>query len=564
MFAVPGWSVSADKLKDETVATVSSEPVARSKKRKRPNANRTSVTNENVADLWEKVIENRDSDSKRASNKVDGSRNPQDPASSKKSSESKHKAQHERAERKKKKQRLEKSRSQSAPQPDDGKSQDEEWNGFEDELHDEQPKGKKPKKSAAGKDVPVVERTAARNGPGPSGKDANGSQSGKAMSGKSKATGEKTMSPATETTDPRSDGASQTPASAVQPKLTPLQAAMREKLISARFRHLNETLYTRPSAEAFKLFEESPEMFSEYHEGFRRQVGVWPENPVTTYINEIKARARIKPPRPGGYRHRSDRSDERSIVANDRLPLPRDRNGTCTIADLGCGDAALATALQPLQRKLRLDVRSFDLQSPSPLVTRADISNLPLPDGSVDVAIFCLALMGTNWIDFIEEAYRILRWKGELWIADIKSRFTAGSSTGKGKKPAVVAHSVGKRRKATGSTEGDVLEAQLAVEVDGVEDHRQETDVSAFVEVLRRRGFVLRGEPTDAIDLGNKMFVKMYFVKAASPTKGKGVAAINASQLPGKPGKKKFITGDEEDDPVNESAVLKPCVYKLR
>ncbi|KAK1826020.1 methyltransferase-domain-containing protein [Podospora conica] len=61
----------------------------------------------------------------------------------------------------------------------------------------------------------------------------------------------------------------------------------------------------------------------------------------------------------------------------------------------------------------------------SPLITRPDIANLPLADGSVGVAVFCLALVGTNWLCCIEEAYRVLRWKGELWIAEIKSRFAS-------------------------------------------------------------------------------------------------------------------------------------------
>lgn len=37
----------------------------------------------------------------------------------------------------------------------------------------------------------------------------------------------------------------------------------------------------------------------------------------------------------------------------------------------------------------------------------------------------------------------------------------------------------------------------------------EETDVSAFVDVWRRRGFELKGE----VELGNKMFVRMRFRK---------------------------------------------------
>ncbi|KAK0629791.1 methyltransferase-domain-containing protein [Bombardia bombarda] len=363
-------------------------------------------------------------------------------------------------------------------------------------------------------------------------------------------------------------------------KLTPLQASMREKLISARFRHLNETLYTRPSAEAFNLFQDSPEMFSEYHEGFRRQVDVWPENPVDTYIREIKTRAKVRFP-PRNARH-----DFSNPIDSSLLPLPR-TNGTCSIADLGCGDAALAKTLDgPISQKLGLDIRSYDLQTGgNPLVTRADIANLPLPNNSVDVVIFCLALMGTNWVDFVEEAYRVLRWKGELWVAEIKSRFALPKKGGK----AVVAHSVGNRRNPMPATpaaapskktkeikaaeKAEAEEAELAVEVDGAELRKQETDVSSFVDVLRARGFVLHKElGMGAVDLSNKMFVRMHFVKAMPATKGKCVVKEekkNSRDLgPQGPFNKttKFLPELEEEEGanINEAAVLKPCVYKLR
>ncbi|CEJ84563.1 hypothetical protein VHEMI03512 [[Torrubiella] hemipterigena] len=340
-------------------------------------------------------------------------------------------------------------------------------------------------------------------------------------------------------------------------KLTPLQAAMRDKLISARFRHLNETLYTRPSEESFNLFQESPEMFSEYHEGFRQQVKVWPENPVDSFLKDIQTRGKIKQP------FRGKPGSKPSSLAT--TPLPR-TEGVCTIADLGCGDAQLSQSLQASKAKLNLNIRSYDLQSPIPLVTKADIANLPLQDGDVNLAIFCLALMGTNWIDFIEEAYRVLHWKGELWVAEIKSRFGPVRN-----KSAVVEHSVGNRKKAAkakGKESGSSAahDNDLAVEVDGADDRRRETDVSAFVEALQKRGFVLNGERTESVDLSNKMFVKMRFIKGASPTKGKGASEDKGGATKGR--KKVFaprIDQEQNDqDNSNEAAILKPCVYKIR
>jgi len=183
--------------------------------------------------------------------------------------------------------------------------------------------------------------------------------------------------------------------------------------------------------------------------------------------------------------------------------------------------------------------------------------------------------MGTNWLDFIDEAYRILHWKGELWIAEIKSRFGRVSNR-PGNNP--VAHSVGNRKKtaavgAKGKPAADFSQ-DLAVEVDGTDDTRNETDVSAFVEALRKRGFLLRGEKHEAIDMSNRMFVKMHFIKAASPSTGDEPGKDGASRNgnsnsnAGGPRGGGFRKGASSWPPVvekvDESKILKPCVYKLR
>ncbi|EPS35737.1 hypothetical protein H072_10822, partial [Dactylellina haptotyla CBS 200.50] len=51
------------------------------------------------------------------------------------------------------------------------------------------------------------------------------------------------------------------------PTLTPLQEKMRQKLSGARFRHLNQLLYTTPSQDSLTLFKSQPEMFRDYHAG---------------------------------------------------------------------------------------------------------------------------------------------------------------------------------------------------------------------------------------------------------------------------------------------------------
>ncbi|TVY89332.1 25S rRNA (adenine-N(1))-methyltransferase [Lachnellula willkommii] len=514
MFAVPGWSVSPNLLKrqtlepskpkpatNDTVATPADDDAAsKSNKKRKRNSGKSKaqdVNPANVADLYETVIEGK----------------PKVKSKSKEQSE--------------KRQKIAKDDNDSAEAPEDGGEVAAEERSERSEKRKKSKERKREKKAAL-------------------------QQTDDPSKTSEPSTNVAPHAPATQSAKPTSH-------------LTPLQAEMRKKLVSARFRHLNQTLYTTPSAHSLDLFSENPEMFTEYHEGFRRQVEIWPENPVNSYINDIKTRSKARgaPPRKAGAA--ADAASEAVVV----VPLPRTEK-TCRIADLGCGDAALSEALQKETKKLNLKIHSFDLFSPSPLVTRADIANLPLVDDSIDVAIFCLALMGTNWIDFIEEAYRVLRWKGELWVAEIKSRFGRVG----GRKGGRVEHSVGfrqkpskKEKKKTEDEEAVQDDAALMVEVDGNEDPKQETDVGAFVEVLRKRGFVLKGE--GAVDLSNRMFVKMHFVKGVTPIKGKCVPVPKGMEKMGletwkKKPKGKF-TDAVEDVPVSsEAGVLKPCVYKLR
>lgn len=325
------------------------------------------------------------------------------------------------------------------------------------------------------------------------------------------------------------------------PGLTPLQQKMRAKLSSARFRHINEILYTTPSAASHSLFASQPEMYSEYHVGFRQQVQVWPENPVDVFIRVLQDRSKIKFER--GHNKKWNNAEK------GLLSLPRDReDGVCTVADLGCGDAKIAGAInhQKPRGKGKVRVLSYDLQASTPDVTVADIAHLPLEAESVDIAIFCLALMGTNFLEFVEEAFRILRWRGELWIAEIKSRFSRPVST----KGQVIGGK--KKKKDEDEDEG------VSIEPDG---KKLDTETfRPFIEALARRGFVLRGQ----VDEGNKMFVRMEFVKM--PERERRMQDDEAEAEGGngetwkaKKRKPKFLL-----DEVKEDRILKPCVYKLR
>jgi ribosomal RNA-processing protein 8 len=174
---------------------------------------------------------------------------------------------------------------------------------------------------------------------------------------------------------------------------------MKQSLDGARFRWINEALYKADSAKTHQMMRDDPKVYEEYHTGFRHQVDSWPTNPVTHYVSTLST----YPPK-------------------------------TVIADLGCGDAALARALLPKG----MVVLSFDLVSDGGFVVEADIcGKLPLPGSEgteneksegeahvVDVVVCALSLMGTNWLTCIREAWRILKPDGELKIAEVASRFT--------------------------------------------------------------------------------------------------------------------------------------------
>ena len=328
-------------------------------------------------------------------------------------------------------------------------------------------------------------------------------------------------------------------------------------------------------------------------------MAIWPQNPVSTFITDIKTRGAARREGLGaqkkawrvekkgkGKKGSSKHTAALGIEGNKEIePLPRTSN-TCTIADLGCGDATLAASLlpdaDPQNKNLKLKLHSFDLakgDGPNAhLVTVADITSLPLKDGDVDVAVLCLSLMGTNWVSCVDEVARVVRWGGEAWVAEIKSRFARAGKRregGIGKTKETAKSGKKKKGGAGGEDDGGDEEAGIGdvVEVDSDPDIlapgntgkekkklEEETDVGAFVEVWRRRGFELKGE----VDLGNKMFVRMRFVKRGKP-KEDGIA-MGRHRPNGKMGAKtKFIDdeNDEEGD-QDEAKVLKPCVYKLR
>jgi len=160
-----------------------------------------------------------------------------------------------------------------------------------------------------------------------------------------------------------------------------LADSAKQKLSASRFRYLNEKLYCQEGAASASLFKNDSSLFSSYHAGYQIQARQWPIDPL-------------------------------NLVIADILKMSK----KAVIADFGCGEARLSKSVPNL-------VHSFDFVAANESVTACDMSKVPLESNCVDVAVFCLSLMGTNIRDFIFEASRVLKVSGTLKIAELESRF---------------------------------------------------------------------------------------------------------------------------------------------
>jgi ribosomal RNA-processing protein 8 len=172
-----------------------------------------------------------------------------------------------------------------------------------------------------------------------------------------------------------------------------------DSLSGSRFRWLNDSIYKRSGHETFQQFQKEPGLFDAYHQGFRDQVEKWPTDPVNDVISFLSTRPLLK-----------------------------------TIADFGCGEAKIGRS-DKLRDKTILNFDLISKEVEGVKITACDITGeFPLEDESIDCAVFCLSLMGTNWPRSISEAYRCLKTRtGTLVIVEVASRLTV-SERGFGRK----------------------------------------------------------------------------------------------------------------------------------
>jgi len=146
------------------------------------------------------------------------------------------------------------------------------------------------------------------------------------------------------------------------------------------FSQMNKTWSISKSKTNFERIKKDPEEWSYYHTLYREARKDWDEIPYEEIAKKIKVR-------------------------EDWL-----------VADLGCGENLLS-------KEIKNKVLAFDyIAKEGEEVISCDISNVPLDNNTVDVAVFSLSLMGSNYEEYLKEAYRILKPYGNLFIAEPKKK----------------------------------------------------------------------------------------------------------------------------------------------
>ncbi|TBR07322.1 MAG: hypothetical protein EPO62_08615, partial [Candidatus Nitrosotenuis sp.] len=142
------------------------------------------------------------------------------------------------------------------------------------------------------------------------------------------------------------------------------------------FSQMNRRINTEKSQTTHTRILANPEEWHEYHRLYRESRKTWTVIPYQEWISRLEVMSK-----------------------------------TAIIGDFGCGEAEIAKAIGSR-------VKSFDHVSIDANVESCDMSKVPLNDGTLDIAIFSLSLMGVNWRDYLLEAKRCLVISGHLLISE--------------------------------------------------------------------------------------------------------------------------------------------------
>ena len=154
-------------------------------------------------------------------------------------------------------------------------------------------------------------------------------------------------------------------------------SAERERRILSELSEFNQRGKTTTSMRMHKEFTDNPESFFRYHKLRNERMEKWDEIPYEYIATKIK-------------------------------------NRNHKVVDFGCGENKFKNSI-PNNTVISFDHVAFDDS-----VIACDIRDVSehLSNESVDVAVFSLALWGTNYKEYIKEAYRVLNFGGVIHIAE--------------------------------------------------------------------------------------------------------------------------------------------------
>jgi hypothetical protein len=148
------------------------------------------------------------------------------------------------------------------------------------------------------------------------------------------------------------------------------------------FSRMNARWNTSYSQTNYKRLQNNPEEWMQYHTLYQEARKTWSVLPYQESIKWLQKRSDL------------------------------------VVGDFGCGEALISKALAD-----KHTFHNFDFIAINDSVIECDVSQVPLEDSCLDVAIFNLSLMGLNSDDYLREAARTLKLDGQLWIYEVTSHF---------------------------------------------------------------------------------------------------------------------------------------------
>lgn len=145
------------------------------------------------------------------------------------------------------------------------------------------------------------------------------------------------------------------------------------------FSEMNKSWSTTRSENTFKRLKNNKEEWFHYHDLYKKRREDWDEIPYIEISKKIKERPEW------------------------------------IVADMGCGENLLS-------KEVTNKVHAFDYVAINKDVIACDMSSIPLQGNEVNAVVFCLSLMGSNYLDYIKEAFRVVKPYGHLFICEPKKK----------------------------------------------------------------------------------------------------------------------------------------------